>query len=70
MGLGAYEGGVLFDQLGTYWSLHLGSTLVGGGAVVVVLALQAPARPVPRWRAELTRAPEGPAVDSQPARVL
>jgi MFS family permease len=44
MGLGAYGGGFLFDQLGTYWSLHLASTLVGTGAVAVALALRAPAR--------------------------
>ena len=45
MGLGAYGGGLLFDQLGTYWSLHLASTLVGAGAVALALTLQAP---VPR----------------------
>jgi predicted MFS family arabinose efflux permease len=44
MGLGAYGGGFLFDRLGTYWSLHLASTLVGAGAVVVALALRGPAR--------------------------
>jgi predicted MFS family arabinose efflux permease len=44
MGLGAYGGGLLFDQLGTYWSLHLASTLVGTGAVGVALALRPPAR--------------------------
>jgi MFS family permease len=44
MGLGAYGGGFLFDRLGTYWSLHLASTLVGAGAVAVAVALRAPAR--------------------------
>lgn len=44
MGLGTYGGGFLFDQLGTYWSLHLASTLVGTGAVAVALALRSPAR--------------------------
>ena len=44
MGLGAYSGGFLFDQLGTYWSLHLASTLVGTGAVAVALAIRSPAR--------------------------
>jgi MFS family permease len=44
MGLGAYAGGVLFDWLGTYWSLHVASTLVGAGAVAVALTLRAPAR--------------------------
>jgi MFS family permease len=44
MGLGAYGGGVLFDRLGTYWSLHLASTLVGAGAVAMALTLRAPAR--------------------------
>ena len=44
MGLGAYGGGFLFDHLGTYWSLHLASTLVGAGAVAVALTLRAPAR--------------------------
>jgi predicted MFS family arabinose efflux permease len=43
MGLGAYGGGFLFDRLGTYWSLHLASTLVGAGAVAVALALRSPA---------------------------
>jgi MFS family permease len=50
MGLGAYGGGFLFDRLGTYWSLHVASTLVGVGAVAVAVALRAPARvpaPVP-----------------------
>jgi MFS family permease len=42
MGLGAYGGGFLFDRLGTYWSLHLASTLVGAGAVAVALALRPP----------------------------
>jgi MFS family permease len=47
MGLGAYAGGFLYDQLGTYWSLHLSSTLVGAGAIAVALTLRAPAsRPV------------------------
>jgi MFS family permease len=44
MGLGAYGGGFLFDRLGTYWSLHLASTLVGAGAVMVAIALRGPAR--------------------------
>jgi predicted MFS family arabinose efflux permease len=44
MGLGAYGGGVLFDQLGTYWSLHVASTLVGAGAVAVAFTLRPPAR--------------------------
>jgi predicted MFS family arabinose efflux permease len=48
MGLGAYGGGFLFDRLGTYWSLHLASTLVGAGAVVVALALREPRTPAPR----------------------
>jgi len=44
MGLGAYGGGFLFDRLGSYWSLHLASTLVGAGAIAVALALRPPAR--------------------------
>ena len=44
MGLGAYGGGVLYDHLGTYWTLHLGSTLIGAAAVAVALALRAPTR--------------------------
>jgi MFS family permease len=43
MGLGAYGGGFLFDHLGTYWSLHVASTVVGVGAVTVALTLRAPA---------------------------
>jgi MFS family permease len=44
MGLGTYGGGFLFDHLGSYWSLHLASTLVGAGAMAVALTLRAPAR--------------------------
>jgi predicted MFS family arabinose efflux permease len=44
MGLGAYGGGILYDQLGTYWTLHLASTLVGAAAVALALTLQAPRR--------------------------
>ena len=44
MGLGAYGGGVLFDRLGSYWTLHLASTLVGAAAVAAALTLQPPAR--------------------------
>ena len=44
MGLGAYGGGFLFDHLGTYWSLHVSSTLVGAVAVAMALTLRAPAR--------------------------
>lgn len=44
MGLGAYAGGFLFDRLGSYWSLHLTSTLVGAGAVMAALALRPPRR--------------------------
>ena len=44
MGLGAYGGGFLFDHLGTYWSLHVASTLVGAVAVAMALTLRAPAR--------------------------
>jgi MFS family permease len=44
MGLGAYGGGFLFDRLGTYWSLHLASTLVGAGTVAVAIALRGPTR--------------------------
>jgi MFS family permease len=42
MGLGAVAGGVVFDRLGSYWSLHLASTLVGAFAVTVALALRPP----------------------------
>jgi MFS family permease len=46
MGLGAYAGGFIFDWLGSYWSLYLGSLLVGIAAVAVALALRPP-EPVP-----------------------
>jgi MFS family permease len=46
MGLGAYAGGLVFDSLGSYWTLYLGSTVVGTAAVVAALGLRAPA-PVP-----------------------
>src|SRR5262249_38697821 len=42
MGLGAYAGGLVFDWLGSYWTLYVASTLVGAAAVVAALALQAP----------------------------
>jgi MFS family permease len=44
MGLGAYGGGFLYDHLGTYWSLHLASTVVAAGAVAVAMALRPPGR--------------------------
>jgi predicted MFS family arabinose efflux permease len=44
MGVGAYAGGFLFDRLGSYWTLHLGSTLVGAAAVVVAIGLRPPRR--------------------------
>lgn len=40
MGLGAYAGGWLYDLLGSYWTLHLSSTLVGAAAVAAALALR------------------------------
>jgi MFS family permease len=43
MGLGAYAGGWLYDLLGSYWSLHLGSTLVGAAAIAVAILLRPPA---------------------------
>jgi len=46
MGLGAYGGGILYDHLGTYWTLHLASTLVGSAAVAVALTLRTPRRVV------------------------
>jgi MFS family permease len=42
MGLGAYAGGWIYDVLGSYWSLHLGSTLVGAAAIVVAILLRPP----------------------------
>jgi MFS family permease len=48
MGLGAYAGGVLFDLLGSYWSLYLSSTLIGTAAIAVALALRPP-RPLPAF---------------------
>jgi predicted MFS family arabinose efflux permease len=42
MGLGAYGGGFVFDRFGSYWSLHLASTLVGTAAIVAAVALRAP----------------------------
>jgi predicted MFS family arabinose efflux permease len=47
MGLGAYAGGVVFDALGSYWSLHLTSTVVGAFAVAAALALRPPRRVAP-----------------------
>ena len=44
MGLGAYAGGWLFDHLGSYWSLHVSSTLVGIAAVAVALTVRPPRR--------------------------
>lgn len=48
MGLGAYAGGVFYDVAGSYWSLHLGSTLVGAAAILVALGLRPP-RVVPAF---------------------
>jgi MFS family permease len=42
MGLGAVAGGLVFDQLGSYWSLHLASTVVGVAAVTTALLLRPP----------------------------
>jgi predicted MFS family arabinose efflux permease len=42
MGLGSYGGGVIYDHLGSYWTMHLASTLVGAAAIVVALGLRAP----------------------------
>jgi MFS family permease len=42
MGLGAVAGGLVFDQLGSYWSLHLASTVTGVAAVLTALALRPP----------------------------
>ncbi len=42
MGIGAYAGGLLFDLLGSYWTLHLSSTVVGAAAVAAALALRPP----------------------------
>ena len=44
MGLGSYGGGVIYDHLGSYWTMHLASTMVGAAAIVVALGLRAPAR--------------------------
>jgi MFS family permease len=42
MGLGAYAGGFIHDWLGTYWTLHLSSTLIGVAAVATALAVRVP----------------------------
>ena len=42
MGLGSWAGGFVFDRFGSYWSLHLASTLVGAAAIVAALALRPP----------------------------
>jgi MFS family permease len=46
MGLGSYGGGVIFDRLGSYWTMHFASTLVGAAAIAVALGLRAP-QPAP-----------------------
>jgi len=46
MGLGSYGGGAIFDHLGSYWTMHLASTLVGSAAIAAGLGLRAP-RPAP-----------------------
>jgi MFS family permease len=51
MGLGTYAGGWLFDVFGSYWSLHLGSTLVGTAAILVALGLRPPRAATVRTRA-------------------
>jgi len=42
MGLGAFAGGWLHDVLGSYWTLHLSSMLIGVAGVVAALGLRAP----------------------------
>jgi predicted MFS family arabinose efflux permease len=42
MGLGAYAGGFIHDWLGTYWTLHLSSTLIGVAAMATALAVRGP----------------------------
>jgi MFS family permease len=44
MGLGSYGGGVIFDHLGSYWTMHLASTAVGATAILTALGLRAPRR--------------------------
>jgi predicted MFS family arabinose efflux permease len=86
MGLGAYGGGLLFDRFGSYWSLHLSSTLVGAAAVAVAIALRPPRPPRAAAHCGAGGVPPGPSggaarggeaagtgvevVDSRPGRVL
>ena len=44
MGLGAVAGGLVFDHLGSYWSLHLASTVVGMAAVATASRSDRPFR--------------------------
>jgi predicted MFS family arabinose efflux permease len=41
MGLGAYAGGLIYDALGSYWTLYAASTLVGAAAIAAALTLPA-----------------------------
>jgi MFS family permease len=43
MGLGSYAGGVIYDGLGSYLWLFLGSFAIGGAAAILAVTLRAPA---------------------------
>lgn len=42
MGFGSFAGGFIYDHLGTYAWLYIGSTLIGMAAVLLALAFRAP----------------------------
>jgi MFS family permease len=48
MGLGSFAGGVLYDRLGSYTWLYMGSFAIGAAAVALALSFRAPrALPLP-----------------------
>ena len=42
MGLGSYAGGYIYDHLGSYGWLYLGSAAIGAAAVALALTFRAP----------------------------
>ena len=42
MGIGSFAGGVLYDRLGSYAWLYMGSFVIGAAAIVLALTFRAP----------------------------
>ena len=42
MGIGSFAGGVLYDRLGSYAWLYMGSFVIGAAAIVLALTFRTP----------------------------